>query len=937
MGKKGKKKNKQQQPAFKPRAPDYYYTPGPNRTLVKVPIPKTTSTTTNQAQNKQQAPVSKKPPSSYIAPDHQQESMVELSDDTSPNTPLATGSGGWKPVQAAGGSSQSSPASEIKMTRAERIWQDFKNTQKSNDINKIWPKEKEIKAPQPSQKPPPKKSESTEIKWELNVLEEKEDTAFIGNAEKAVSTIPLPKPKVVQGTAAEIKLFQTKNKPVVQKPDTRTEVTTAPGNVTGNTPPTTDSVVGEIMRQRELRDVPKPRKSKPLPPMVPTASMGMAGIPRSFLKQRMQEMQETIESQLSQGGQDSGLNFAANLYDNPYAASLYENPVYAANVYDNPVEVNTIQSSDSPVQEQQYSPSDVYDDGGQGTAMEQANEGSQSPEGQSGQKRLSAFHRLGPVSQPKKPKLTINLVCNKESSVREVVEDEIEDSTPVHLRKEIIESKDEIVRKYLPFWPWKRYIQPKKSVCHRNSKSVMLLEQEQMEEFYDKDNIFIQVQVRGYPKFWKKEHVLDAVLDAVKGKSLVPCFIEFTRDRCKFLVIRSRLALQALHKLGFFIRKEDVEMSVSISVTDLNLNHLDFIPRLVLRKLLSADYDGERKLSLKEFTLKPDLSNFIYFPLNRVTNQTELVQIQSTVAWNFLTDLDLSHNRITSIDALDLPKTTPKLKHLDLSFNYLERATCLLRSRGLSLRSVRLEGNPLCHDHIDPARYVRVLKMIFPALTEIDGVPIHLKGDLPPSKRNYCSTEAAAVANRYLEVFFPLLEAPFDERDRIEDMYDEKAVLTVTYRYCLRYNPLYRKFRTLFLRARTFDEGECDSVEGAPAIARLVCKWPMLQHDAYTFTVDVLHHSEYSTILRVDGILKLTSDTLAEDEYLLAFTRTVVLRSKDGADYKILNEMVCWDEPSREWANTAFQRNTGKRKPKSFGSRPTGVTAYEEADQNELS
>ncbi|KAI5638910.1 leucine rich repeats (2 copies) domain-containing protein [Phthorimaea operculella] len=969
MGKKRNRKNKQQQPAFKARGPDHYYAQLPNRTLVKVPIPQ------KSAQ-----------PSTYIAPEQQQESMVDLTDDTS-HTP-STSTGGWKPVQGAAGTSPTAPSTGIKMTRAEKIfeehknkqkeqtptraekiWQDFKsNLGKPSAIHKIGLKKEE---PKPSQKPgPSKKTESTEIKWELNVLDEKEDSSSVGNAEKEVTSIPLPKPidppkpKVIQGTAAEIKLFQAKDKPVaVQTPVTK-EVPTVP--VTGNTPNTTDSTVTETPIHRELKEVPKSRKTKlpALPPMKPTASIGMAGIPRSFLHKRVQEMQETIESDLLRNVQD----WAYGVYDNPpgYVANLYDNPgnIYdKPSLHDKPVEVNTMQSSDSPTEEQQYSPSDVY---GDGEHLEPANEGSQSPEGQdgqSGQKRLSAFHRLGPVSQPKKPKLTINLVCSKDgqdstvrlekpkltinlvcskdgqdstvrlgpvsqpkkpkltinlvcskdgqdSTVREVVEDEIEDTTPVHLRKEIIESKDEIVKKYLPFWPYKRYITPKKSVGHRTSKSVMILEQEQMEEYYEKDNIFIQIHVRGYPKFWKKEHVLDAILDAVKGKSLIPCFIEFTKARCKFFVIRSRQALQALHKLGFFIRKDDVEMSVSISVTDLNINHLDFIPRLVLRKLLSAGYDGERMLSLREFTLKSDLSNFIYFPLNRVTNQTELIQIQSTVAWDYLTDLDLSHNRITSIDGLDLPKTTPKLKHLDLSFNYLEKATSLLHIRELSLRSIKLEGNPLCHDYIDPAHYVRVLKMIFPALTHIDGVPIHLKGDLPPSKRNYCPSEAAPVVNRYLEVLFPLLEAPLDERDRIEDMYDEMATLTVTYRYCLRYNPLYRKFRTLFLRARIFDEGEFESIDGAPAIARLICKWPTLQHDPYTFTVDVLHHNDFTTILRVDGILKLTSDTLAEDEYLLAFTRTVVLTSHDGAEYKIMNEMLCWDEPCREWAHTAFQINT---------------------------
>lgn len=52
------------------------------------------------------------------------------------------------------------------------------------------------------------------------------------------------------------------------------------------------------------------------------------------------------------------------------------------------------------------------------------------------------------------------------------------------------------------------------------------MEQEQMEEVYERNNIFIQLTVKGYPTTWSKEDVLDTLLENLKGKSFVPCFIE---------------------------------------------------------------------------------------------------------------------------------------------------------------------------------------------------------------------------------------------------------------------------------------------------------------------------------------------------------------------------------------------------------------------------
>lgn len=665
------------------------------------------------------------------------------------------------------------------------------------------------------------------------------------------------------------------------------------------------SNAGSFFNMTVTQSQPTPKPARPIMPDIYAYKYNNypKGIPKSFL----------MKAENNQVTADSPIWPTQNYYQTMNAGqpTLAQqepevNVIEPMNTDSSPIFVQTENQTDVP---QPYSPSDIY-------AEMNANpepEDLESPDqGQGSQKRLSAFHRLGPVAQPKKPKLTINLTLNKEQPVREVVDETDNDPdryTPVHLRQDIINSTDATVVQYLPNWPWRKNVGIRKSATARSSRSAMILEQEQMEEAYDKNNFFIQISVKGYPSTWTKERVLDAILDSVKGYSLIPCFIEFEEHQCKFLTLRSRSALIVLHKNGLYIHKDGVELTITVSLPNLTLNQIDFIPRIVLRKRVAMGY-SDKKLNLSAFTLQNDISHFIYFPLNCMSNQTAFVQLQSVIEWENLVELDLSENRLTSIAGFELHSMTPRLKHLNLANNHLEKINLLLSCRNLPLKSIRLEGNPLCHDYIDPEHYIKVIKLMFPAVEEIDGVKIHRKGELPEHKQNYCPDEASEIAEKFLETYFPLLDSASENRSQIQGMYEDDATLTVTYCYKLRYGPIYRCFRNLFLYARFLDEGETDSVVGAMAITKLINRWPQTEHDPFTFTVDVLYHTETTTILRISGILKLTAETLAEDEHLLSFTRTVVLYSEEGDEYKIHNEMIYWEEPSAAAARAAFRVNT---------------------------
>ncbi|CAF4831159.1 unnamed protein product [Pieris macdunnoughi] len=402
---------------------------------------------------------------------------------------------------------------------------------------------------------------------------------------------------------------------------------------------------------------------------------------------------------------------------------------------------------------EQYSPTGIYDDND--SKSDDGSRDSDSSDVLENQKRRqSAFERLGPQTKQTKPKLTINLCLDKDQPIREVVSKQV----PVYERDEIMTSTDPTVVKFRYLWPWKNTIQLKRSVTARSSKVV------------------------GFPPSWTKENVLDAILEDLKEKSFIPCFIEFNSRNCKFLVNRCRSALLALHWQGFSIRKDDVELMITISVTTLNTKVLEYIPRLVIRNRLICGYDGQ-KVDLSEFTLKSDISNFIYFPLNRPTNQAELIDLIQGCDWENLDQLDLSHNRLTSIQDFDLVSKLPKLLHLDLSYNLLDNIQSVLPLRGLMLQSLSLEGNPLCLNYVDGDYYIKVFRTLFPCLRKL----------------------------------------------------------------------------------------------------------------------------ETQTLLRINGIVSTSTESLADDEKVLAFTRTVLLVCEDGIEYKIYNEMLYWDEATKECAANAFR------------------------------
>uniref|UniRef100_A0A2K6N8W6 Nuclear RNA export factor 5 n=1 Tax=Rhinopithecus roxellana TaxID=61622 RepID=A0A2K6N8W6_RHIRO len=107
-------------------------------------------------------------------------------------------------------------------------------------------------------------------------------------------------------------------------------------------------------------------------------------------------------------------------------------------------------------------------------------------------------------------------------------------------------------------------------------------------------------------------------------------------------------------------------------------------------------------------------------------------------------------NRLYQLDDLsDIIEKAPKVKTLNLSKNKLESAWELGKVKGLKLKELWLEGNPLCSTFSDQSAYVSAIRDCFPKLLRLDGrelsTPVIVDIDsselMKPRKESYTGSE----------------------------------------------------------------------------------------------------------------------------------------------------------------------------------------------------
>jgi nuclear RNA export factor len=88
-----------------------------------------------------------------------------------------------------------------------------------------------------------------------------------------------------------------------------------------------------------------------------------------------------------------------------------------------------------------------------------------------------------------------------------------------------------------------------------------------------------------------------------------------------------------------------------------------------------------------------------------------------------------------------------------------------------------------------------------------------------------------------------------------------------------------------------FSRTDLNLQQGHKAVIDLLNLLPSTEHDPYSFTVDLIHHSDICAIIVVTGVFRELPETILDVERVVGFNRCFVLESING-EYCIINEQL---------------------------------------------
>uniref|UniRef100_A0A8C8VUV3 Nuclear RNA export factor 7 n=1 Tax=Peromyscus maniculatus bairdii TaxID=230844 RepID=A0A8C8VUV3_PERMB len=154
-------------------------------------------------------------------------------------------------------------------------------------------------------------------------------------------------------------------------------------------------------------------------------------------------------------------------------------------------------------------------------------------------------------------------------------------------------------------------------------------------------------------------------------------------------------------KIPIFVNPSEVPYSVQNKFTGEKMEQL----KRALRKRYNV---SQHALDLQKLRFDPALLDHnIEMVLNRRSCMTATLQVIQE-DYPELFSLNLSNNKLFRLDSLyDVVEKAPQVKILDLSENELRTVWELEKMKGLKLKELWLEGNPLCSTFPDHSAYVR--------------------------------------------------------------------------------------------------------------------------------------------------------------------------------------------------------------------------------------
>ncbi|XP_066106564.1 nuclear RNA export factor 2-like [Saccopteryx bilineata] len=403
-----------------------------------------------------------------------------------------------------------------------------------------------------------------------------------------------------------------------------------------------------------------------------------------------------------------------------------------------------------------------------------------------------------------------------------------------------------------------------------------------------------------YDKTW-----LIHLLQSHCSVSFTPVDFHYVKNRAQFFV-QDASAAYALRDVSYKIRDEE-NRKIPIFINNFSVPHsvqhkLEPKEMEQLKLIMSKRYDvSQKSLDLQCLRFDPGLACLeIEIILNRRNCMAATLQIIEK-SFPELLSLNLRKNRLYQLDGLSgIIDIAPTIKILNLSKNELNSACELEKIKGLKLKELWLEGNPLCGTFPDQPSYISAIRKCFPELLRLDGQDLSPPNTtdtntqlLQTSSKEKC--QATEMVKNLILQFLQQYYLVYDSGDRqsLLGAYDDEACFSLT----IPFNPEEPDSSSLFEYLK--DNRNMKNIKDPNLCFQLLkhtkhdivcslCRLPKTQHDTSSFVVDMWLSLGNLLCFSIYGVFKEVEGK--SQGSVRAFTRTFIVNLASNSGAVIMND-----------------------------------------------
>uniref|UniRef100_A0A1A9W6Q6 Uncharacterized protein n=1 Tax=Glossina brevipalpis TaxID=37001 RepID=A0A1A9W6Q6_9MUSC len=441
-----------------------------------------------------------------------------------------------------------------------------------------------------------------------------------------------------------------------------------------------------------------------------------------------------------------------------------------------------------------------------------------------------------------------------------------------------------------------------------------------------------------------KEEIFDYFFLTVSPKysDIYPCYYKFDKgehhflirqcfDQIKHLVENCNLEIGVPHIVQQASDDSDslpeVEMGsklvyyVLMNISPFKTGQVN--PLECIEKALNRRYNGvDRVLDLSNFQDTEGLQNIV-INLNSTNILSRILMQASKKFVSSVVELRLAHNKIVFANFPKVLVLMGNLKAIDLRNNWIHNLKDVKELSVFNLKSLRLDGNPLCSKYSFAGEYIKAVKDIFPSLENLDNIEITTKGNLSSQKNFLCDVGGYDLTQEFIKWYFKTFEC-VKNRVKLKDVYHHNAMFTLTCNYLSVTSTqktrerigVYNDVSRNILKMHDLKRAYASVHYGRDEIMATILSLPNISFDLLTFVTDVIMHNEHLTAITVNGVyLDQATDHTTDTDVVIAFSRTFLLRPvkkflgplSKATNYKIINDQLNILNPTAAQTKIAFK------------------------------